>query len=100
MLNDVDLEFFNQPTVRIRGVNVDFDCFIRQRFAVVLLLLKSGRKVGHHILIVGYAVHIYGRRLVFPRLLGAGGTLFSTKIKRPDISYAPLRQLDDVQLPS
>jgi hypothetical protein len=27
-------------------------------------------------------------------------TLFSTKIKRPDISYVPLRQTRDVQLPS
>jgi hypothetical protein len=61
MVNDVvGLELFNQPTVRIGGVNADFDSFIRKRFAVVLLLLKSGRKVGHHILIVGYAVYIYG----------------------------------------
>jgi hypothetical protein len=75
MVNDVvGLELFNQPTVRIRGVNVNFDCFIRKPFAVVLLLLKSGRKVGHHILIVGYSIHIYGGRLVFPGLLGAGGT--------------------------
>jgi hypothetical protein len=74
-VNDVvGLELFNQPRVRIRGVNVDFDRFIRKRFAVVLLLLKRGRKVGHHYLIVGYAVHIYGRRLVFPGLLGAGST--------------------------
>jgi hypothetical protein len=42
-----------------------------------LFLLKGGREVGHHILIVGYAVHIYGRRLVFPRLLDAGGILRS-----------------------
>jgi hypothetical protein len=75
MVNDVvGLELYNQPTVGIRGVNVDFDCFIRERFAVVLHLLKSGLKVGHHILIVGYALYIYGRRLVFPGLLGAGGT--------------------------
>jgi hypothetical protein len=75
MVNDVvGLELFNQPTVNIRGVNVDFDCFIRERFAVVLLHFKSGRKVGHHILIVGYAVYIYWRRLVFPGLLGALGT--------------------------
>jgi hypothetical protein len=74
-VNDVvGLELFNQPTVRIRGVKVDFDRFVRERFAVALLLLKSGRKVGHHILIFGYAVYIYGRRLVFPRLLGTGGT--------------------------
>jgi hypothetical protein len=39
-----------------------------------LHLLKSGRKVGHHILIVGYTVYTHGRRLVFPGLLGAGGT--------------------------
>jgi hypothetical protein len=72
MVSDVvGLELFNQPTVRIRGVKVDFDHFIRESFAVVLLLLKSGRKVGHHILIVGYAVYIYGRWLVFPGLLGA-----------------------------
>jgi hypothetical protein len=75
MVNDVvGLELFNQPTVRIRGVNVNFDCFIPKSFAVVLLLLKSGRKLGHHILITGYAVHIYGKRLVFPGLLGARGT--------------------------
>jgi hypothetical protein len=72
MLHDVVvLELFNQPTVGIRGVNIDFDRFIRERFAVVLLLLKSGSEVGHHILIVAYAVHIYGRRLVFQGLLGA-----------------------------
>jgi hypothetical protein len=75
MVNDVaGLVLFNQPTVRIRSVNVDFGRFIWERFTVVLLLFKSGRKVGHHILIVGYASHIYGRRLVFPGLLGAGGT--------------------------
>jgi hypothetical protein len=72
--DDVGLELFNQPTIRIRGVNVDFDRFIRERFTVVLLLLKSSRKVGHYILIVGYAVQIHGRRLVFPGLLDAGGT--------------------------
>jgi hypothetical protein len=75
MVNDVvGLELFNQPTVRIRGVNVDFDRFIRERLAVVLLLLKSGREVGHHILIVGYTVYIHGGRLVFLGLLGAKGT--------------------------
>jgi hypothetical protein len=36
----VGLKLFNQPTVRIRGVNVDFDRFNREHFAVVLLLLK------------------------------------------------------------
>jgi hypothetical protein len=80
MVNDVGLELFKQPTVRIRGVNVDFDCFILEPFAVVLLLLKSGRKVGHLILIVGYAVYVYGGRLVFPGLLGAGGTCRGRKI--------------------
>jgi hypothetical protein len=75
MANDVvGLELFNQPTVRIRRANVDFDHFIRKLFAEVSLLLKSDRKLGHHILIVGYAVYIYGRRLVFQGLLGAGGT--------------------------
>jgi hypothetical protein len=74
MVNYVGLEFFNQPTVKIRGVNVDFDHFVWEPFAVVLLLLKSGRKVIHHILIDGYALYIYWRRLVFPGLLGAGGT--------------------------
>jgi len=75
MVNDVVcLGLFNQPTVGIRGVDIDFDRFICKRFAVILLVLKGGREVGHHILIVGYAVHIYGRRLVFPGLLGAGGT--------------------------
>jgi hypothetical protein len=63
-----------------RDVNIDVDRFIRERLAVVLLLLKSGSEVGHHILIVGYAVHIYGRRLVFPGLLGAGGTRRSREI--------------------
>ena len=76
MVDDVVcLELFDQPTVRIRGVNIDFDRIVGDCFAVVLFLLKSGREVGHHILIVGYAVHIYGRRLVFPRLLGAGSIL-------------------------
>jgi hypothetical protein len=78
MVDDVvGLELFNQPTVGIRGVNIDFDRFIRERLAVVLFLLKSGSEVGHHILIIRYAVHIYGRRLVFPGLLGAGGTRHS-----------------------
>jgi hypothetical protein len=45
-----------------------------------LLLLKCGREVGHHILIAGYAVHIYGRRLVFPGLLGTGETLRGKEI--------------------
>jgi hypothetical protein len=81
MVDDVvGLELFNQPSVGIRGVNIDFDHFIRERFAVVLLPLKSGSEVGHHILIVGYAVHIYGRRLVFQGLLGAGGTRHSREI--------------------
>jgi len=75
MVDDVVcLELFNQPTVGIRDVNIDFDRFIYKRFVIILLVLKSGREVGHHILIVGYTVHIYGRRLVFPGLLGAGGT--------------------------
>jgi hypothetical protein len=37
--NVVCLELFNQPMVGIRGVNIDFDHFICERFAVVLLLL-------------------------------------------------------------
>jgi hypothetical protein len=73
----VCLELFSQPTVGIRGLNIDFDRFICERFAVVLLLLKNGREVGHQI---GYAVHIYGRRLVFPGLLGAGSMLRSRGI--------------------
>ena len=80
MVNDVCLELFNQPTVGLRGVNIDFDRFICKCFAIILLVLKGGREVGHHILIVGYAVHIYGRRLVFPGLLGAGGTRRSREI--------------------
>ena len=76
MVDDVVcLELFDQPMVRIRGANIDFDRFVGECFAVVLFLLKSDREVGHHILIVGYAVHIYGNRLVFPRLLGAGSIL-------------------------
>jgi hypothetical protein len=78
--NVVCLELYNQPTVGIRGVNIDFDRFICEFFGVVLLLLKSGCEVGHHILIVGYAVHIYGRRLVFPGLLGAGSVLRGREI--------------------
>jgi hypothetical protein len=73
MVDDVlCLELFKQPTVGIRGVNIDFDHFICECFAVVLLLFKSGREIGHHILIIGYAVNVYGRRLVFPGLLSAG----------------------------
>jgi hypothetical protein len=80
MVDDVCLELFSQPTVGIRSVNIDFDCFFCERFAEVLLPLKNGREVGHHILIMGYAVHIYGRRLVFPGLLGAGSILRSREI--------------------
>jgi hypothetical protein len=76
----VCLELFNQPTVGVRGVDIDFDRFICERFAVVLLLLKGGREVGYHILIVSYVVHIYGRRLMFPGLLGAGSILRSREI--------------------
>jgi len=74
------VELFNQATVGIRGGNIDFDRVVRMRFAVVLLLLKSGREVGQHVLIMGYAIHIYGRRLVFPGLLGAGSTRRSREI--------------------
>jgi hypothetical protein len=78
MVDDVVcLKLFSKPTV---GVNIDFDRFICERFAVVLLLLKNGRKVGYHILIIGYALHINGRRLVFPGLLGAGSILRSREI--------------------
>jgi hypothetical protein len=84
LLSTVDdivcLELFSQPTVGIRGVNIDFDRFICEHFAVVLRLLKGGHEVGHHILIIGYAVHIYGRRLVFPGLLGMGSILRSREI--------------------
>jgi hypothetical protein len=81
MVDDiVCFELLSQPTVGIRCVNIDFDRFICERFAVVLLLLKNGREVGHHILIIGYTVHIYGRRLVFPGLLGAGSILRSRGI--------------------
>jgi hypothetical protein len=80
MVDDVCSELFRQPTVGIRGGNIDFDRFICERFAVVLLLLKNGREVGHHILVIGYAVHIYGRRLVFPGLLGAGSILHNREI--------------------
>jgi len=45
-----------------------------------LLLLKSGREVGQHVLIIGYAIHIYGRRFVFPGLLSAGGNRRSREI--------------------
>ena len=67
----VCVESFNQPTVGIRDGNIDFDRFVSKRFAVVLLLLKSGRELGYHVLKIGYAIHIYGKRLVFPGLLGA-----------------------------
>ena len=81
MVDDVVcLKLFNQSTVRVRGVDIDFDRFVHERFAVVVLLLKSGREVGYHILIVGYVVHIYGRRLMFPGLLGAGSILRSREI--------------------
>jgi len=81
MVDDVVcLESFNQPTVGIRGGNIDFDRFVSKHFAVVLLLLKSGCEVGHHVLIIGYAIHIYGRRLVFPGLLGAGSTRHSREV--------------------
>jgi len=75
MVDDVVcVESFSQPTVGIRVGNIDFDRFVSKRFAVVLLLLKSGRDLGRHFLIIGYAMHIYGRRLVLPRLLGAWST--------------------------
>jgi len=81
MVDDVVcVESFYPPTVGIRGGNIYFDRFISKRFAVVLLLLKSGREVGSHVLIIGYAIHIYGRRLVFPGLLGAGRTRRSREI--------------------
>ena len=73
---------FNQPTVGIRVGNIEFDRFVSKRFAVVLLLLKSGREVGRLVLIIGYAIHIYERRLVFPGLLRAGSTRRSMKIVR------------------
>jgi len=78
--NIVCVELFNQSTVGIGGGNIDFDRFVSKRFAVVLLLLKSGREVGHHVLIIGYAIQIYGRRLVFPGLLGARSTRRSWEI--------------------
>jgi len=78
--NVVCVELFNQSTVGIRGGNIDFDRVVSKLFAVVLLLLKRGREVGHHVLIIGYAIHIYGRRLVFPGLLGARSTRRSWEI--------------------
>jgi len=81
MVDDVVcVESFNQPTVGIRIGNIDFDRFVSKRFAVVLFLLMSGRELGRHVLIIGHAIHIYGRRLVFPRLLGAGSTRRSREI--------------------
>jgi len=54
MVDDiVCVESFNQPMVGIRGGNIDFDRFVSKRFAVVLLLLKSGREVGCHVMIIG-----------------------------------------------
>ena len=47
---------------------------------MVLLFLKSGGDVGHHILIIGDAVHIYWRGFMFPMLCGAGGTRWSSVI--------------------
>ena len=44
MVNDVVwLELFNQPTLGIRGEDIDFDLFICKSFAVILLVLKGGR---------------------------------------------------------
>jgi len=83
MVDDVVcVESFNQPTVGIIGGNTDFDRFVSKRFAVILLLLKSGREVGHHVLIIGYAIHIRGLLETYPTfgreketgLLGALGT--------------------------
>ena len=75
MVDDVvSLELFDQPTIGIRGVDIDFVRFICKCVAIIFFVFKGGREVGHHILIVGYAIHIYGRRLVFPGLLGTGGT--------------------------
>ena len=51
-------------------------------FAVVLLFLKSGGDVGHHILIIGDAVYIYCSGFVFPLLWGALGTRWSSVIFR------------------
>jgi len=76
----VCVELFNQSTVGISGGNIDYNRVVSKRFAVVLLLLKSGREVGHHVLIIGYAIHIYVMRLVFPGLLGAGSNRRSREV--------------------
>ena len=78
--NVVCVELFNQSTVGIRGGNNDFDRVVSKRFAVLLLLLKGGRVLGHHVLIIGYAIHIYVMRLVFPGLLGAGSNRRSREV--------------------
>ena len=56
--NVVCVELYNQSTVGNRGGNIDFDLVVSKLFAVVLLLLKSGRELGHHVLVIGYAIHV------------------------------------------
>jgi hypothetical protein len=76
----VCLELFRQSTVGNRGLNIDFDRFICEQFAIILLLLKNGRELGHHIVIIVYTVHIYGRWFLFPGLLVAGSILRSREV--------------------
>jgi len=74
-----------------------FPKFVSGRGEVFIL---SGKTLDHILIYIQQDTMLHSLFYLETALHVSGGTLCSTKIKRPDISYVPLRQSRDVQLPS